>query len=156
MLPKRTVTIVTTFLALTLFLALWTGVANAAPGSTVSGYVYGSNEGSVVLSGATVTVRLNVTDPAFDRNNPSRNVVGKATADRLGHYVVYVGWFRGVGLPVSSIIEVSAVKPGYLNILQYGVLNSRNLIVSFVRYGPTRDLRLPYDVGQFPPFPVKW
>ena len=146
----KRVAVITTLLAVLLVLVL-ASTANAAPGKWVTGSVYGSNEGTVALSGAKVTVRLNSLDPKFDAKYPARNIIGMAYTDAYGHYSVNVSrWYR-FGLPVGSYIEVSVVAPGYLTVLQWGKFSSPTMRVDF-----TGAARLPYDEGQCPPLPIDW
>lgn len=146
----KRVVVITTILAVLLVL-MSASTANAAPGKWVTGYVYGSNEGTVALEGAKVTVRLNSLDPRFDAKYPARNIIGVAYSDRDGRYFVNVSRWHWFGLPVGSYIEVSAIASGYLTVLQWGKFSSPYMRVDF-----TGSARLPYDQGQFPPLPIDW
>ena len=132
----------------------------AITGSThqISGQVLGNSGGSVTLEGATVTVRLNAADPNYDSLVPANNLVGTETSDVDGHYVIDVSGFRGTGLPIGSVVDVSASMTGYLSVLQYGEYDRPVTTCSFLRFNvtigaPWEDRRLPFDTGQQPPLP---
>jgi hypothetical protein len=146
----KRVVVITTILAVLLVLVS-ASTATAGPGKWVTGYVNGSNEGTVVLSGAKVTVRLNSLAPNFDAKYPTRNIIGVAYTDRYGRYLVDVSRWHWFGLPVGSYIEVSAITPGYLTVLQWGKYSSPHMRVDF-----TGAARLPVDEGQWPPLPIDW
>ncbi len=130
-------------------------------GTQISGVVQGSNEGTVILSGATVTVRLDAADPNFDGGNVANNLVGTATADSNGNYAIDVSAFRSTGLPIGSIVDVTASVSGYLSVMQFGEFDRANVVCSFQNFNalfgaPWEDRRLPYNTGQIPPLPFEF
>ncbi len=130
--------------------------------ATISGLVEGAGEsGTVVLSGASVSVKLNAGDPNFDKNTPANNLVGTAIADGSGNYSVGTSGFRGTGLAIGSIIDVTASATDYLSVTQYGTYDQASIVVSFRNFYSLighqwEDRRLPLDTGQTPPPPFEY
>ena len=122
----------------------------------MTGQVLGGD--GTVLAGATVRVALDAADPSYDVANPANNLVATATTDVNGNYAINVGAFRGSGLSVGSIVDVSAPTARYAGVTQYGVYDQAVVICSFldfrqIRGVPWEDRRLPPDTGQPPPLP---
>ncbi len=131
-------------------------------GTQISGKVEGAGEsGTVVLSGATVTVKLNAGDANYDTNTPANNLVGTAIADVNGNYTLNVSTFRTFGLIVGSLVDVTASAPDYLSVTQYGAFDQASIVVSFRNFYSLighqwEDRRLPLDTGQTPPPPFEY
>lgn len=123
------------------------GTAHAG---TISGQVYGNNEGSVALSGAVVTVRVNALDFRFDAEHPERNIIGKAVTNKWGGYVLF-----SQRIYPGMWVEVSARGSGYISVTQWGRTGWWTR-VDFARGSRAGDTRLPYDTGQIPPLPFDW
>ncbi len=135
---------------------------NAPATATISGLVEGAGEsGTVALPGATVTVKLNASDPNYDKNTPANNLVGTATADGSGNYSISTSAFRGTGLAIGSIVDVNASAADYLTLTQYGAYDQSSIVVSFRNFYSLighqwEDRRLPLDTGQTPPPPFEY
>jgi putative cell wall-binding protein len=135
----------------------WTGtgsgqVQTASAAAQIAGVVEGDDSGTVALAGAIVSVSLSSSDPNYDLGNAANNLIGTATAAPNGAYVIDVNSFRTSGLPVGSIIDVTASMTGCRTVKQTGTYDRSQLICSFRAFdsliGPAyEDRRLPVDDG---------
>ena len=97
-------------------------------GAQIFGVVQGNDPG--VLAGATVKVVLDAVDPNYNPSDPNgtgANLVGQATTDSGGNYTINVSSFRGTGLAIGSIVDVTGSASNHLSVTQYGAYDKTSV-----------------------------